>query len=129
MNFIKNRMLMLSASASVMVLTAADNAEATVASGATVTTSMVGALSLLPQLIKTLAYLAGLTLGLLGVLKIKDHVENPANAPLKDGAIRLAAGGALIATPTLFDVITNLGASSGATNFTSNVGVIDFGTE
>jgi len=34
-------------------------------------------------------------------MKIKDHVENPTQTPLKDGAIRLTAGGALFALPIL----------------------------
>jgi ABC-type Fe3+ transport system permease subunit len=61
----------------------------------------------LPGMLSGLAYLFGILLGVLGVMKIKDHVENPSNTPLKDGAIRLAAGGALFALPILFEAMNN----------------------
>jgi len=61
----------------------------------------------IPGLITGLSYLFGILLGVLGVLKIKDHVENPTQTPLKDGAIRLAAGGALFALPIMFDSMFN----------------------
>ena len=59
----------------------------------------------LPGLISIVAYMAGLALGVLGVLKLKDHVENPSQTPLKDGAVRLGAGGALLALPFLYEVL------------------------
>ncbi len=57
----------------------------------------------LPGLLAAMSYLFGILIGVLGVMKIKDHVENPTQTPLKDGAIRLAAGGALFALPILFE--------------------------
>lgn len=59
----------------------------------------------LPGLLAAVSYLFGVLLGVLGVMKIKDHVENPTQTPLKDGAIRLAAGGALFALPILFEAM------------------------
>ena len=44
-------------------------------------------------------------IGTLGILKIKDHVENPPGTPLKEGAIRLLTGGALLTMPTMLDVV------------------------
>ncbi len=61
----------------------------------------------IPGLLTGLAYLFGILLGVLGVLKIKDHVENPGQTPLKDGAIRLAAGGALFAIPIINQAMFN----------------------
>lgn len=61
----------------------------------------------LPGLLSALAYMFGLLLGVLGVMKVKDHVENPANTPLKDGAIRMAAGGALFALPIVYESMLN----------------------
>jgi hypothetical protein len=49
----------------------------------------------------------GLMLGVLGILKLKDHVENPSQTPMKDGAIRLASGGALFALPIVFEAMKN----------------------
>ena len=55
----------------------------------------------------------GILLGVLGILKIKDHVENPANAPLAHGAIRLAAGGGLLALPIVYEAMqTTVGAGA-----------------
>ena len=59
----------------------------------------------LPGLLTGLAYMFGILLGVLGIMKIKDHVENPTQTPLKDGAVRLAAGGALFALPIVFEAM------------------------
>lgn len=67
--------------------------------------NIAGSIEDLPGLLTALAYLFGIILGVLGIMKIKDHVENPSNTPLKDGAIRLAAGGALFALPIVFEAM------------------------
>lgn len=67
----------------------------------------------LPGLLTALAYLFGILLGVLGILKIKDHVENPGQTPLKDGAIRLAAGGALFALVIVFESMLNTVGADG----------------
>jgi hypothetical protein len=67
----------------------------------------------LPALLSGIAYMMGLMLGALGILKLKDHVENPSQTPMKDGAIRLASGGALFALPIVFEAMKN---TIGATN-------------
>ncbi len=61
----------------------------------------------LPGMITGICYMVGLLLGTMGVLKIKDHVENPSQTPMKDGAIRLAAGGALFSLPIVFESMLN----------------------
>lgn len=61
----------------------------------------------IPGLLTGLSYMFGLLMGVLGVMKIKDHVENPTQTPLKDGAVRLATGGALFALPILFESMLN----------------------
>jgi hypothetical protein len=61
----------------------------------------------LPGLVTGISYMMGLLLGVLGILKLKDHVENPSNTPMKDGAIRLAAGGALFGLPIVFESMLN----------------------
>lgn len=58
-----------------------------------------------PGLLTGLSYLFGILVGILGILKIKDHVENPQQTPLKDGAIRLAAGGGLFALPIVYEAM------------------------
>ena len=55
----------------------------------------------LPQMIETVAYVGGIGLGVAGVFKLKNHVDNPAQHPMKDGLVRLGAGGGLLALPYL----------------------------
>lgn len=55
----------------------------------------------LPNLISTVAYVGGVGLGVAGVFKLKNHVDNPANIPMKDGLVRLGAGGGLLVLPYL----------------------------
>jgi hypothetical protein len=59
----------------------------------------------IPGLFSALAYLFGIMLAVLGIMKIKDHVENPGQTPLKDGAVRLLAGGALFAIPIVSEAM------------------------
>ena len=68
----------------------------------------------LPGLISALSYLFGVLLAVLGIMKIKDHVENPTQTPLKDGAIRLAAGGALFAIPIITEAMVETIGTDGA---------------
>lgn len=66
-----------------------------------------------PGMITGISYLVGTLLAALGVLKLKDHVENPTQTPLREGAIRLLAGGALFALPILVEAMqTTVGTGS-----------------
>lgn len=62
----------------------------------------------LPGLLVGLTYLLGLVLGVLGILKLKDHVENPSQTPLRTPLIRLAVGGALFALPLIYEAMQTL---------------------
>lgn len=64
-------------------------------------------ISSLPGLLTGVAYMLGILLGVLGILKIKDHVENPTQTPLQHGAIRLTAGGGLFALPIVYEAMSN----------------------
>jgi hypothetical protein len=74
-----------------------------------ITTSFEG----LPGLISMFSYLIGIVFAIAGVLKIKDHVEDPNKTDLKSGAIRLVAGGALFALPYVMQVMTETIGSGG----------------
>jgi len=75
----------------------------------------------LPGLLTGLSYMIGILLGVLGILKIKDHVENPSQTPLQHGAIRLAAGGGLFALPIVFEAMQNtVGTGTTPTSATLN---------
>lgn len=79
-----------------------------------------------PAIVTGLAYMFGIMLGVLGILKIKDHVENPGNTPLKDGAIRLAAGGALFAIPIMFEAMQETIGSDGTMTDVNEISKLDF---
>lgn len=80
----------------------------------------------LPFLLSAICYMVGITLGVLGVVKLYEHVQDPRQTHLSEGIKRLAAGGGLLALPIVveaayqtmnadnIDAIT-LGAFSGAT--------------
>jgi hypothetical protein len=76
--------------------------------------NMETSISGIPGLISGVSYMMGILLGVLGVLKIKDHVENPGNTPLQQGAIRLAAGGGLFALPIVYEAMQNTIGNNGA---------------
>jgi len=69
-------------------------------------------ISNIPGLLSGISYMMGVLLGILGILKIKDHVENPGQTPLQQGAIRLAAGGGLFALPIIYEAMrTTIGVT------------------
>jgi intracellular multiplication protein IcmD len=68
--------------------------------GQDIVANIVDSVSTIPALMATLCYIAGIALAILGILKIKAHVDNP-QTPLKDGMMRLAAGGAFLALPVV----------------------------
>ena len=100
-----------------MLLGAATEAHAAAGNNfSKISENIAGSIGSVPGLISALSYLMGVLIGVLGVMKIKDHVENPTQTPLKDGAIRLAAGGALFALPIVFESMLNtIGAEGEAT--------------
>jgi len=89
--------------------------------------NIVTSIENLPFLLSALSYMFGIMLGVLGIMKIKDHVENPGNEPLKNGAIRLAAGGALLALPIVFEAMTETVGADGAGASVAEVTEIEWG--
>ena len=67
--------------------------------------SNISSVRFVPSLISALAYLLGLLFGVTGLLKLKDHIENPDQNPLKEAIIRLLIGGALFALPNIYDAM------------------------
>ncbi|MCB1592086.1 MAG: hypothetical protein KDI90_06500 [Alphaproteobacteria bacterium] len=62
---------------------------------------------LLPGLVTAVAYLLGLLMGGIGIMKIKDHVEDPARTTMKEGVINLLVGGGMFALPAVFEAMYN----------------------
>lgn len=105
MKKLKNLQYNLAAFATVGFLTSASDAIAGTGFQ-TATTNINASVSQVPSLISTVAYIGGASLGVLGVLKLKAHVDNP-QTPLKDGLVRLGAGGGLLALPFVLDSMTS----------------------
>ena len=90
-----------------------------------VTTNILASSQETPKLILTVAYVGGLGLGVLGVLKLKGHVDSPQQVPLKDGLIRLGAGGGLLAFPAILDAMTEtVGAGGTGTTAADTQGAV-----
>lgn len=70
----------------------------------------------LPGFLSAIAYLLAIVMGVAAILKIKDHVENPDQTPLREGVIRLLAGGALFALPIIYQALTNTIGGAGLLN-------------
>jgi hypothetical protein len=97
------------AAAATMGMVAGSSADAFAGSSNTqlvdMTKNVITASSGFTNLISTLAYIAGAGLALAGVFKLKQHVDNPAQAPMKDALIRLACGGLFLSLPFLLNVM------------------------
>jgi len=96
------------------VLCASTEAEAATANSfSSIARNITTSIEELPGLVTGISYMMGLLLGVLGILKLKDHVENPTQTAMKDGAIRLAAGGALFGLPIVFESMLNTIGTTG----------------
>ena len=80
----------------------------------TISNNITESIQELPGLLTGVSYMLGILLGVLGILKIKDHVENPGQTPLQQGAIRLAAGGGLFGLPIVYEAMQNTIGADGA---------------
>ncbi len=90
--------------------------------GGTNLASMVGStgtnVAAFPKLISAACYVGGATFVGTGVMKVKQHVDNPGQTPLREGLVRLGAGGVLVAAPAMTAVMTNTsGVGTGNASF------------
>ena len=108
--FLKNKTLQVSAAVFVGMVSGVENAHASSTGGndfSAIARNINDSISELPGLLTGVSYMMGILLGVLGILKIKDHVENPGQTPLQHGAVRLAAGGGLFALPIVYEAMLN----------------------
>lgn len=88
--------------------------------------SIITSVRFVPGLIAAVAYLLGLLFGVIGLLKIKEHIENPEQNNLKEGVIRLLVGGALFALPTVYDAMqASIIGNNGSLNVGGVLGILD----
>ncbi len=68
----------------------------------------------LPTLIAAVSYIMGIGFTIAGLLKLKDYVDDPSRAPMKDALIRLGVGVGLIFLPWFIEIISgSMGADGG----------------
>jgi hypothetical protein len=72
--------------------------------------NFIDEIATVPAFITTLTYIVGILLAIAGIYKLKEAVDNPGQNSIQDGFIRLAAGGALIALPT---IVSTMGGTFG----------------
>ena len=70
-----------------------------------ITQNMTDSTQTLPNLLATVAYIGGAGLGIAGIYKLKQHVDAPQQTPMKDGLVRLGAGGGLLALPIVLEAM------------------------
>jgi len=87
----------------------------------TIAGNIVGSVRELPGLVTGIGYMIGLVLAVIGLLKMKDHVENPNNTKLHIPVIYLIIGGAMFALPTIYQAMAEL--------INGGEAVTDFGVE
>lgn len=124
-NFIRKQSLKASVAVIVGVMSGAEDALAATGTGgagfSAIGENITESIASLPGLLSGVSYMIGILLGVLGILKIKDHVENPTQTPLQHGAIRLAAGGGLFALPIVYQAMKDtVGDGGGVTAATLN---------
>lgn len=81
------------------------------------TSQVGGQTSNIPTFINIICYVFGVALVALGIVKLKQHIEQPTQAPLKDGIARVAFGALLLALPFVLELALNTmtGSTSGGT--------------
>ncbi len=78
-----------------------------------VITNTLESLQTTPGIISVIAYIMGLILGFMGIIKLKEHVENPNQTQIWDPIKRFVAGGFFFALPYVIGVVTNTVADGG----------------
>ncbi len=121
--FIKNQSLKFSSLVVIGVMAGAEEAAATNTFN-TIAGNAMTATGSVPGLVTGVSYMVGILLAVLGVLKIKDHVENPGQTPLKDGIARLTIGGGLFAVPIVTESMSSL-LDAGTAGNGANVAKVD----
>ena len=58
----------------------------------------------IPQFLTLISYLIGAVLVVLGVVRLKAHIEQPSQVPMREGIARTAFGGLMLGVPYLIDI-------------------------
>jgi hypothetical protein len=128
MNFISKKVITLQAGVIAGLMVGSRDAQAG-SDWSDIAENITTSIEALPGLISAIAYMMGLVLGVLGIMKIKDHVENPGQTQLKDGAIRMASGGALFALPIVYEAMSNTIGDTNNTVGPALLGRVEFNVQ
>lgn len=97
LKLLKTKTQMMSAAIATGIITSASGASAQDFN--TYTQDLSSSVSGMPEVVGYISYLGGFALAALGVVNLKQHVENPGNVPMKNGLAKLGFGGMLLALP------------------------------
>lgn len=103
-----NRLGAMTGAAFIVGATQSGSANAATNTFNDIANNIIGGIASLPGFLSAISYMMGMLFAVLGILKIKDHVENPTQTHLKDGAIRLAVGGGLFMIPIITESMQTL---------------------
>lgn len=96
----------LAAIATMGMIAAATEAKAQSAINfSTMSGNIITASSGFNNLISVVCWIGGAGLGVAGIFKLKNHVDNPGQTPMKDGLVRLGCGGGLLAFPFIMQAM------------------------
>lgn len=90
----------------------------------TVLTTILDSISNLPHFITAMAYLLAVYMGFIGLLKLKDYIEDPERSPAKEAIIRFFIGGLLFALPWVYTVMANAITGEGSNNVLATLGSV-----
>jgi hypothetical protein len=77
-----------------------------------------------PTLISYGAYIGGCGLGMAGILKLREHVDAPQQVKMKDGLVRCAAGGGLVALPYMINAFMGTMTNDSGGGVTTSVNTL-----
>ena len=75
--------------------------------------NIMASIQTVPGIATAVAYLLGLIAGFSGLLKIKEHVEEPSRTQMREGVTRLLVGGMLLASPIVYEAVYNAVSNDG----------------
>ena len=97
------------------ILAAADSQRAWANDFSNITGNITDSTATLPNLLATVAYVGGCGLGITGIFKLKSHVDAPQQTPMREGLVRMGAGGGLLAYPMVMEAMANTIGTGGTT--------------
>lgn len=90
---------------------------------------IAGQLEYVAKLISIISFVSGLGIGMSGILKLKNHSQNPAQVPLSQPMMRILVACGLIALPTAMGNGIDSLFGEDATTLTATNGITEINTD